>query len=123
MQQQKLTEKLIRFRNDRNWQHFHSLKNLVASVSIEAAELLELTQWKSAKELEIIDAELKDKFEDEIADVFIYLLLVCEKLDVDITQASIKKIKKNAEKYPVKAEWDEMWSLPFDRPELVWSKE
>lgn len=100
---QSITERLIEFRDERDWKQFHTLKNLASALSVEAAELLELTQWKSDKELESVkgDAADKQKFSSEIADVFAYLLLICEKLDIDPIAAAEAKIIENARKYPV----------------------
>ena len=98
-----LRTKITRFRDARNWEQFHSLKNLAAALSVEAAELLELTQWKTAQELEGAksDPTLLSRFSEEIADVFIYLLLISDKLEIDLLRETDKKIKENSKKYPV----------------------
>jgi len=98
-----LTERLIEFRDARDWKQFHSLKNLMASVSIEAAELLELTQWKDDSEIEAMagDPDFREKLSRECADVFIYLLLVAERADIDLLRAAAEKIDLNDAKYPV----------------------
>lgn len=95
---------LIRFRDERNWKQFHSLKNLIISLNLEAAELLELTQWKSDDELLRLastDAGFREQLADECADVLLYLLLVAGEGGIDLLQAAQDKIRKNAEKYPV----------------------
>jgi len=72
-----LTHQLIEFRDARDWRQFHSLKDLIVSLNLEASELLELTQWKSEVEFEkeAHGEELKQRLREECADVFLYLLL------------------------------------------------
>lgn len=99
---QEITDLLIRlrsFRDARNWKPFHSPKNLAISVSIEASELLELFQWEP--ESGSISAELTARVEDEAADVFLYLLLLCDKVGVDLIQAGNNKIDTNERRFPV----------------------
>ena len=98
-----LTERLIAFRDARDWQRFHSLKNLLASVSIESAELLELTQWQddAAVEARIDEPEFRARLAEECADVLIYLLLIAERTGFDLAAAAEQKIDTNARKYPV----------------------
>jgi NTP pyrophosphatase (non-canonical NTP hydrolase) len=100
---QTLTERLVEFRDARDWKQFHSLKNLILSVSIEAAELLELTQWKDEKEAEayIGDPDFRTALAHECADVLIYLLLIGERAGFDLVEAASEKIEINAAKYPV----------------------
>ncbi len=98
-----LTKRLIEFRDQRDWKQFHSLKELIVSLNLEAAELLELTQWKNADEVEtsLRDSATKTHLKQECADVLLYLLLVCEKADIDLLQAASDKIELNEQKYPV----------------------
>ena len=98
-----LTGRLIAFRDERDWKRFHSLKNLILSVSLEAAELLELTQWKDEDEIETLvdDDAFRTALAEECADVLIYLLLISERAGVDLGQAALAKIELNATKYPV----------------------
>lgn len=98
-----LTKQLISFRDARDWKRFHSLKNLILSLSLEAAELLELTQWQSEDEFEqaVSDADVRQNLKDECADVLLYLLLIAERANIDLLQAAADKIKKNQAKYPV----------------------
>ena len=93
-----LTQALLQFRDERNWAQFHTLRNLIVSLNLEAAELLELTQWKSEKEMLEISGEA---LRDECADVLLYLLLIADKAGIDLEQAAHNKLKKNAAKYPV----------------------
>jgi NTP pyrophosphatase (non-canonical NTP hydrolase) len=94
---------LFQFRDDRNWQQFHTLKDLIISLNLEASELLELTQWKSDGQLAALksDAGFQEALRDECADVFLYLLLVAHEGGIDLLQAAEEKIRKNAERYPV----------------------
>ncbi len=98
-----LTRRLIAFRDAREWRPFHGLKNLMLSLNLEAAEILELTQWKSDDEVEAAtaDAEFRDRLSEECADVLLYLLLICERAGIDLEAAASAKIELNATKYPV----------------------
>ena len=98
-----LTARLIAFRDARDWRKFHGLKNLLLSLNLEAAELLELAQWKSDEEAEaaLDDAEYRARLAEECADVFLYLLLISERAGIDLGAAAAAKIETNARKYPV----------------------
>lgn len=88
-----LISKIQRFNTDRDWDQFHSPDNLAKSISIEAGELLECFQWSNNYNI--------DDVTDEMADVFVYLLDLANKLNVDLIDITDKKMDKNAEKYPV----------------------
>lgn len=98
-----LTDRLIAFRDARDWRQFHSLKDLIVSVSLESAELLELTQWKDDKSVETgaADPAFRGRLEEECADVLLYLLLIAERADFDLAAAAAVKIEANEVKYPV----------------------
>lgn len=98
-----LTERLIAFRDARDWRRFHSLKNLIQSVSIESAELLELMQWQddAAVEARIDEPEFRARLAEECADVLLYLLLIAERTGFELDVAASEKIGINARKYPV----------------------
>ena len=100
---QDLTKRLIAFRDERDWRQFHSLKDLIVSLNLEAAELLDLTQWKSEAEFEAAanGETLKTGLREECADVLLYLLLIAERCDIDLLTAASEKIERNAQKYPV----------------------
>lgn len=89
-----LLEKLIKFRDERNWKQFHSPENLAKSISIEASELLENYQWGD-KHANI------DNIKEEVADIFGYLILFCNEMKIDLFKATKDKIAKNNEKYPI----------------------
>lgn len=98
-----LTRRLTQFRDDRDWRQFHSLKDLIGSVSIEAGELLELTQWKDTQTIEdaITDPDFRTRLSEEVSDVFLYLLLIAERAGIDIIEEAHRKIDLNERKYPV----------------------
>jgi NTP pyrophosphatase (non-canonical NTP hydrolase) len=96
---QTLLEKLIKFRDERDWAQFQTPKNLAISISLEATELLEHFQWTT--ENQDLPPDKRDKMAEEVADILIYLLLFAHRLDIDPVQAAQDKIEKNAQKYPV----------------------
>ena len=92
-----------RFRDDRDWAQFHTPKDLAANLCIEAAELLELTQWRSGAALtdHLKTPAMREAFEDEMADVLLTLLLLAHDQQIDLASAFERKMKKNEAKYPV----------------------
>lgn len=101
-----LSEAVLRFRDERDWAQFHTLRNLIVSLNLEAGELLELTQWQSDAEIEALadataDAGKREALADECADVLLYLLLIADRAGIDLDAAARAKLKKNAAKYPV----------------------
>ena len=97
-----LLEKLITFRGERDWEQFHTPKELAISVSIEAAELLEWFQWKTEQQVaEHLQTKKRQDLEDEIADVAVYLSYLCHDLDIELNEIVEAKYQKNVEKYPV----------------------
>ena len=102
-----LTEALRRFRDERNWAQFHTLRNLIVSLNLEASEMLELTQWKSDAEMRALrdDPARRQALADECADVLLYLLLIADTAGIDLAAAAREKLRKNAEKYPVDKAW------------------
>jgi NTP pyrophosphatase (non-canonical NTP hydrolase) len=98
-----LTERLVSFRDERDWRQFHSLKDLIVSLNLEAAEVLELIQWKNTDDVEqmISTGSGKARLAEECADVLLYLLLVTERAGIDLAEAASEKIAVNELKYPV----------------------
>ena len=92
------TEIVKKFRDDRNWRQFHNPKDLAISISLEAAELLEIFQW-SADDLEC--TEKLEHLKEELADVLCYSILLADRCGLDLDEIIQKKMQKNAEKYPV----------------------
>lgn len=98
-----LSAELLAFRDARDWRQFHSLRNLITSLNLEASELLELTQWKTDAEIDALPANPKsgEALRDECADILLYLLLIADTAGIDLAAAARAKLLKNAEKYPV----------------------
>ena len=96
-----IQKKLEAFAKERDWEQFHSPKNLAMALAGEAGELLELFQWLTQAESEAIDEDLRAAVAHELADVMIYLLRLADRLDIDLDQAVVAKMKINAAKYPV----------------------
>ncbi|MDP6718107.1 MAG: nucleotide pyrophosphohydrolase [Pirellulaceae bacterium] len=98
-----LTRRLVAFRDERDWRQFQTLKNLMLSINLEAAELMELAQWKDDGEVEAMlsDSAFVERLSEECADVLLYLLLICERAGIDLPAAAARKIELNAAKYPV----------------------
>ncbi|WP_426702921.1 nucleotide pyrophosphohydrolase [Rhodanobacter sp. Col0626] len=96
-----LQASLRTFAAEREWEQFHSPKNLAAALSVEAAELLEHFQWLTEEESRLISAEKREAVAEEVADVFLYLLQLADKLGIDPLDAAHKKLLANAVKYPV----------------------
>lgn len=94
-------EKIMEFRDQRDWKQYHDEKDLAISISLEANELLENFQWKSSEEAL---ATSRQNIKEEMADVFIYLIQMADKMDVNLEEEVIQKLEKNAKKYPVSQE-------------------
>ncbi|MGX6485602.1 nucleotide pyrophosphohydrolase [Aerococcus sanguinicola] len=92
-----LIEQINAFRDARDWRQFHNKKDLALSLVLEASELLEIYQWKTAEE----GNQNIEAIKDELADVLIYALMLADNLDLDIEELIPRKLAKNAIKYPV----------------------
>ena len=97
---QNLTEKIKKFRDDRDWHKYHKPKELAISVCIEAAELLEKFQWERKNTPEYIESHKKE-IGEELADVMIYLILLADELDLDVKKVVEEKLVHNEKKYPI----------------------
>lgn len=100
----RILKQFNKFADERDWDQFHTIKNLSMALSVESSELLELFQW--AKEEEILDwvkndQKKKQQISEEVADIFMYLLKIADKAEINLESAIQDKMKKNAEKYPV----------------------
>ena len=89
------------FAADRDWDQFHSPKNLATALSVEAAELLEVFQWLTEEQSASLTPKQESAVKDELADVFLYLLRIADRLGIDLVAATDAKLARNAEKYPV----------------------
>jgi dCTP diphosphatase len=96
-----LRDAMRRFAAERDWDQFHSPKNLAAALSVEAAELLEHFQWLTEDASRSLPADARAQVAEEMADVLLYLVRLADKLDVDLAAAAVAKIERNALKYPV----------------------
>ncbi len=110
---QTIIDSIGAFIDERNWNSYHDPKNLSMSISIEAAELMEIFQWidnNSALAL-CREKEIIDNVKDEVADIIIYSLSLCRVLKIDVSSSISEKIRKNREKYPPGRD-PEQWNLP-----------
>jgi NTP pyrophosphatase (non-canonical NTP hydrolase) len=98
---QPLVESLRAFAQARDWEQFHTPKNLASALSVEAAELLEHFQWLTEAQSRSLTPDKTVEVAAEAADVFLYLLQLCDKLGIDLITAAQAKMRVNAEKYPV----------------------
>ena len=90
--------KILKFRDDRDWKQFHNPKDLAISISLEAAELLEVFQWSGA---DVSNEGKQDKIKEELADVVNYCVLMANACELDLDEIIQEKIKINERKYPV----------------------
>jgi dCTP diphosphatase len=95
-----LRDKLRKFVAERDWDQYHSPKNLAMALCVEAAELVEHFQWLTEDQSRRLPPEKLGEVRDEMADVLVYLVRLADKLDVDLLEAAAQKIEKNALKYP-----------------------
>ena len=93
-----IKQKILAFRDERDWKKYHNEKDLAISISLEANELLENFQWRTSEEA---IAESKQNIKEEMADILIYLVQLADKLDINIEEEVLNKLVKNAAKYPV----------------------
>ncbi|MFZ1666986.1 MAG: nucleotide pyrophosphohydrolase [Flavobacteriales bacterium] len=109
-----LLQDLLAFRKERDWEQFHNLRTLSTSIALEAAELMEHTQWATDADLPAIATERREAITEEIADIAILLTYLAHDLNVDIEDAVRRKLLKNAVKYPVEkargvaTKWDRL---------------
>lgn len=95
---QETIKQVLQFRDDRNWKQFHNPKDLAISISLEAAELLEIFQWSAD---DVWCSEKIARIREELADVVNYSILMADACGLDLDEIVQEKIRKNAEKYPV----------------------
>lgn len=98
---QALKTKLREFAQERDWEQYHSPKNLAMALSVEVAELVEHFQWLTQTESRNLSPDKRDRIKDEIGDILIYLVNLADKLGIDPVQAAHSKIEKNRVNYPV----------------------
>ena len=95
---QNTVDKILKFRDDRDWKQFHNPKDLAISLSLEAAELLEVFQWSGT---DVVCADKKDKIAEELADVLVYCTLMADACGLDMDEIVQRKMEVNNKKYPV----------------------
>jgi NTP pyrophosphatase (non-canonical NTP hydrolase) len=96
-----MTDRLLKFREDRDWKQFHNAKDQILSLCLEAAEVLELVQWRNGHQMQQHLTESKGQLADELADVLGWVLLIAHDQGIDLKEAMHRKIEKNESKYPV----------------------
>jgi len=96
-----ISASLRKFANERDWNQFHSPKNLSMALNVEAGELLEHFQWLTQQQSRNLDEQKLAEVESEVADVLIYLIRISDILNINLNQAVTSKMQLNAEKYPV----------------------
>ena len=92
---------LSKFASERDWEQFHNPKNLAMALSVEASELVEVFQWLTYEQSNALSNKQMKEVQEEVADVAIYLLRICDVLDINLAGVIKDKIKLNSEKYPV----------------------
>jgi NTP pyrophosphatase (non-canonical NTP hydrolase) len=95
-----LIEKIRKFREERDWDQYHSPKNLTKALMVEVGELVEQFQWLTQEQSSTLPPDKLAEVKEEIGDVLIYLVNLCDKLGIDPMQAAFDKLEKNEEKYP-----------------------
>lgn len=98
---QQLTQKIVKFRDNRDWKQFHNPKDVALSLVLEATEVLEHFQWKNGKDIDEYVKKNKEEISEELADVLYWVLLMSHDLDIDIKKSLERKLKINDKKYPV----------------------
>ncbi len=101
MRYEELLQRIRRFNRQRDWEQFHTPKNLSTALMIEAGELAEIFQWMTGEESDKLSTEKLRRAREEIGDVVIYLLNLADKLGVDPMEAALEKLSKNEGRYPV----------------------
>ena len=96
----KIKNKLLKFSKERDWEKFHTPKNLAMALTVEVSELLEIFQWSLDGGQDVIENS-KEEIESEIADIFNYLVKLVDLLDIDLEKIALKKIDLNSKKYPI----------------------
>ncbi len=103
MNNQKILQDIEAFVEARDWDQFHSVKNLSMALSVECSELVEIFQWMKEEKTNAVkdDPETLAKVKDEVADIYFYLMRIVSKTGIDLEEAVVNKMKKNEAKYPV----------------------
>ena len=102
MDYEKIKNEIQKFVDDRNWEQSHTPKNLAMALSVEAAELVEIFTWQKEDEYLNRDKKvIKNKTQDELVDIFYYIIRICQKMDINLEKNFYKKMKKNYLKHSI----------------------
>ena len=101
MNYDKIQNEIKTFVDERDWEQFHSPKNLSMALSVEAAELVEIFQWLKEDEYKKNGDEVINEVKDEVADIFYYVVRMCQKMNINLEEAFFEKMEKNRQKHPV----------------------
>ena len=101
MNYDKIQNEIKTFVDERDWEQFHSPKNLSMALSVEAAELVEIFQWQKQEEYSENEEKVASAVKDEVADIFYYVVRMCQKMNINLEEAFFEKMKKNRQKHPV----------------------
>mgnify|MGYP002527745882 FL=1 len=101
MNYDKIKNEIKSFVDERDWEQFHSPKNLSMALSVEAAELVEIFQWQKQDEYKENEEKVVNAVKDEVADIFYYVVRMCQKMNINLEDALLEKMEKNKQKYPV----------------------
>ena len=101
MNYEKINNEIKKFVEERDWDQFHSPKNLSMALSVEVSELVEIYQWKKEDDYKTDDVKIKDAVKDELVDIFFYLMRMCHKTNIDLEKSFYEKMEKNRKKYPI----------------------
>lgn len=101
MNMEKIESLIKDFSTKRDWEQFHNPKNLSMALSVEASELVEIFQWLDFEQASNLEGEKKEHAKQEIADIAVYLIRMCMKLDINLENAIVEKMKLNEKKYPL----------------------
>lgn len=96
-----LQSRIRRFTEQRDWQQFHSAKNLSMALGVEAAEIMEHFMWLSQSESDTLESGKLEEVSSELADTFVYLLMLADRLGIDLITTALQKMDVNERKYPV----------------------
>lgn len=112
----RIMDLLREFRDDRDWARFHSVRNLSIALSVETSELLQLIQWVEDNQVEswLAQENHHGAVTDEIADIFIYLLYLVDRLGMDLERSVLSKIERNESRFP-----EQPWATGHDEPEVT----
>jgi len=101
MNYDKIQNEIKTFVEERDWEQFHSPKNLSMALSVEASELVEIFQWQKQDEYSENEEKVVSAVKDEVADIFYYVVRMCQKMDINLEEAFFKKMEKNRRKHPI----------------------